>query len=394
MSNPTTLVEQFDGSLGEFTGVDPIRFDDGLRLEQAGTNLIANPTAVTNLTGWTPGSANVSIQRVTSLPAPLPGTLAGLVTTGFRMHATANDASFAQVATPLTLTAVPHAFGVLVYIPTSYTGAIPRLRQRNFTSATGDDFAAANPSLRDQWQLLDVTFTPAGGDLSGDFWVQIGGTINSGDEFWFACAQAEVGSYASSFILSSLGDGHSASPSPHSRAASSASISPSGILSPASGAIAARITPTIETGLEEIWGECGTKGSGTDHVRWGRDASKHPFVEWSSNDAAYQRLTASETVSAGEQKDLVLNHSGTGQSLSVDAGMLQSASRAAVSASWGAGDLKLEATAGGVIVAPFATFDRPLTALEIATLNSKQNWTMGTLSGRSLIATQFQLRPY
>ena len=396
MSNPTALVEQFDGDAGAFSVVDPERYDDGLWLERAGTNLVLNPAAVTDTTGWGINDANVPIERVTSLPAPLPGELAELVTTGFRMHATATSAVFAVANIGLTLTAAAYTYSGYFYIPASYTGAAPRLRRGDFGSATGDDFEAANLFLRDQWQELDITFTPNAGDLVGDLRVQIGGTINSGDEFWFACMQAEVGSYASSFILSSLGDGYSSSPSPHSRAASSASIPTAGILSPVSGAIAARITPTIETGVEEIWGACGVKGAGTDHVQWGRDSTKHPFVEWSSNDAAYERLTSTHTLDAETGCFLYLDWTGTDISLQVDDQTIETDTRDAVEDDFSTGDLTLQASAGGVVYGELATFSEPLTSAQIATLEARQAWSMGTLSESpySRIRSQFELRPY
>src|SRR5690606_2516484 len=85
------------------------------------------------------------------------------------------------------------------------------------------------------------------------------------------------------------------------RAASSASISPSGIFDTYLGAIVFVATPTIETGAEEIWGELGEKLAGADHIRWGRDSTKHPFVEWSGNDSAYTRVTLTATVDAGDE---------------------------------------------------------------------------------------------
>ena len=102
-------------------------------------------------------------------------------------------------------------------------------------------------------------------------------------------------------------------------------------------------TPAVACAPWAIWGEAGVKGSGTDHVRWGRDASKHPFVEWSSNNAAYQRLTASETVDAGVEHLCYIGWDSTGQQLSIDAGALQTGSRAAVSGSFGSGPLTLKA---------------------------------------------------
>ena len=221
--------------------------------------------------------------------------------------------------------------------------------------------------------------TPNAGDVVGQVRLRTASEWNTGDWIIGTAWQNEKSPYATSFTDTT-------------RAASSAAISPTGILDPTSGAVAFRISPTIETGLEEIWGECGVKGSGTDHVRWGRDASTHPFVEWSANNAAYQRLTASETLTAGTAYDVYLGHTGTVTSLAVDAGTLQTGTRAAVSGDFSTGDLTLEASAGGVIYQPFATFNRTLTAKEIATLNGKSNWTMNVLTGNPY--RNFQLRPY
>ena len=115
-------------------------------------------------------------------------------------------------------------------------------------------------------------------------------------------------------------------------------------------------------------------------------------MEWSSNDAAYQRLTGSETLSAGTAYDLYFGWNGTAIELAVDAGTLQTDTRDAVEGDFSTGDLTLEASAGGVIYQPFATFNRTLTAKEIATLNGKNNWTMNVLTGNPYI--NFQLRPY
>lgn len=393
MSNPTSLIESFNGSLGAFAGVDPIRYDTGLWVEEGTTNLANNPVAATNTSSWST-STNRTLARVTSLPAALPSELAALVTTGFSVTATADIVGTGpMLGTSFhTLTAGSHSLSIYVYIPTAYAGSTIEARFSGFTSATGTTKVSANMSLRDQWQRVSVPDVGIdSGDTGGSLEVSTvsGGSLVNGDVVYFAAVQCEKKSYVTSFALTTFGSGYSAT---NVRAASSASISPSGILAPDSGALAFRITPTIETGLEEIWGECGVKGAGTDHLRWGRDASTHPFVEWSANDAAYQRLTGTETLSAGTAYDLYLGHTGTVTSLAVDAGTLQTGTRAAVSGDFSTGDLTLEASAGGVIYQPFATFNRTLTAKEIATLNGKNNWTMKVLAGNPY--RNFQLRPY
>ncbi len=52
MSNPTMLVESFNGSPGVFAITGPERYDSGLWLERAGANLVVNPSLETGTTGW------------------------------------------------------------------------------------------------------------------------------------------------------------------------------------------------------------------------------------------------------------------------------------------------------------------------------------------------------
>ena len=398
MSNPTSLVESFNGSLGAFAGVDPIRYDTGLWVEEGTTNLANNPVAATNTSSWST-STNRTLARVTSLPAALPNELAALVTTGFSVTATADIVGTGpMLGTSFhALTAGAHSLSIYVYIPTAYAGSTVEARFSGFTSATGTTKVSANMSLRDQWQRVSVPDVGIdSGDTGGSLEVGTvsGGSLVNGDVVYFTAVQCEKKSYVTSFALTTFGSGYSAT---NVRAASSAAISPAGILAPGSGAIAFRITPTIETGLEEIWGECGVKGAGTDHLRWGRDASTHPFVEWSANNAAYQRLTGSETLSAGTAYDLYFGWNGTAIELAVDAGTLQTDTRDAVEGDFSTGDLTLEASAGGVIYDEFATFDRVLTNYEIARLNAAPAWSLVTLAANTQtrrIRQQFQLRPY
>ena len=395
MSNPTTKAATFNGSLDGFTGVDPIRFSSGLWLEEASANSVYNPVAAINATAWSAGT-NVTVSQETSLPGPLPAPLAGLVTTAIKFTATGDATGTVGAGTANPAAAGTYAIGAYVWVPTAFSATSLVLEGQNFVGSSRVD-GTVDLAKRDQWQWVTGSVSPVSGDLNGHVRLQIlSGTMTSGQVVWATVVCLFDESYPTSPIAEVLGTGYAntgaAHNSPTTRAASSASISPSDILRPSAGALAFRVTPTIETGVEEIWGECGVKGAGADHLRWGRDASTHPFVEWSANNAAYQRLTGSETLSAGTAYDLYLGHTGTVTSLAVDAGTLQTGTRDAVSDSWGAGNLKLEATAGGVIYNQFATFNRTLSAKEIATLNGKNNWTMKVLAGNPYI--NFQLRPY
>lgn len=402
MSNPTNAVwpladdlnGQSQSGVVTLTGVEPIRFDDGLWLEDAATNYCRNPSAETNTTGWS--GSNTAITRTTD--HPFSGDYC------FRCQRTSTGGWGTMYATGGTSNRPAAAAGDVWTVRVKLVATAGLTLRLNIGWASGVDgatgisesFATIVTTGGEQEVKLTATAPATTASFIASLEHRVGGTV--GDYWLTDCWEFLKAAYAGSYTDGDQngGDGFdwtaTANASTSTRAASSAFISPADILTPGNGAIAFRVTPTIETGLEEIWGQCGVKGAGTDHLRWGRDASKHPFCEWSSNDAAYQRLTATETVNAGTAYDVYLGHTGTVTSLAVDAGTLQTGTRAAVSGDFSTGDLTLEASAGGVIYQPFATFDRTLTAKEIATLNGKNNWTMKVLAGNPY--RNFQLRPY
>ena len=381
MSNPTTLTSLFDGSAPGWSLSGPERYNSGLWLEEATTNLLRNPSAEADHTTGVAYSGGVTGSRNTDHHS------VGSASFGVVTPATVSTGIVISSATGLGLTGSALPFvGSMDLEGNGSVNVNVVLRYTDTTNTTGSTQLHANGSGYQRVKTPVVTSDPAKTLTSVE--IAARNSANAVITFYPDAAQVEQKAYATSYADGSLGAGYGGSAGAWTRAASSASISPTGILNPASGALAFRITPTIETGLEEIWGECGVKGSGTDHVRWGRDASKHPFVEWSANNASYQRLTGSETLNALTTYDLYLGHSATTISLAVDAGTLQTGTRAAVSGDFSTGDLTLEASAGGVIYQPFATFDRPLMNYEVARLNSAGTWTMGTVLARRFDSVQ------
>lgn len=402
MSNPTQLVEAFISDDGAFTSAGAVRFYDGMWLETGTTNLFPNPVLATDATGWSlVVTANRNVTRDISLPAPLPAELASLVTTG--VHALAIDqmtGTFGSAMSSSNVTlgsAVPHMCSVYMYIPSSWTGGTPRIGATAFTSATGELEQLANMSTRDQWQRIECgPFTPHGSDLVGTFNVVIAGTgtWNNGQEFWVTGFQIEAGSLATSLAVNTFGTGYSGTTT-QIRAASSAALDPTGIIDTYLGAIAFRCTPTIETGVEEVWGELGEKGAGTDHIKWGRDSSKHPFVEWSGNDSAYTRITLDGTVDAGDEHFYSIEwHVGDAIfALYQDALPGESDAIPTPQEDYGGESLTLKASAGGVIYNGILIANERLTDEQRATLLSKENWSMNTLSAPQRRYEFFQLRP-
>ena len=391
MSNPTTHVESFAGLLGSLSGVEPIRYSGGLWLEEAVTNIHPNPRPTTTDSGAIGSGATITRDTsvrygadAASWKVACPGSIAS---EGIQLRQTGLSVQGGNAWSGQTKVIGPAGKVVRHWLRFLYS------------DTTLQDSSVLTLTLSGDWQdIVRQNVVSNGAKTISAVLLMVRNNAAEAYEFNCTRVQIEERPYATSVAIGDLGAGYAHTGTPYqsasTRAASSAAISPTGILSPASGALAFRATPTIETGLEEIWGECGVKGAATDHTQWGRDATKHPFVEWSANNAAYQRITATETVDAETEYFLYFGYNGTDTYLQVDSGTPQTGTRDVVEDDFSVGDLTLEASAGGVIVSPFATFDRPLTDTEIATLAARQGWSMSTLGSTTRrIRAQFELRP-
>lgn len=349
MSNPTLLVSPFNESLaltdangaGTWTGVEPIRFDDGLWVEEGTTNLVTNPSFEVNTTGWVVALPNRTASRVTSHARSGSASLQVTHTAG-----TGSQGAVSGIQN-ITLTAVAHTWSCYVYIPSSWTGGTIVLTTAGFVSASLPAVTEANMAITDQWQRLEYTFTPDAGDLVGDVYVSATSwTIN--ESVYIDCAQVEAKAYATSYCDGSLGDGYAWTGTAHAststRAASSASVDPTDRIDPASGAIAFRYKRLIDTGGEEVILTCGSVGSGTDYLEIGVDANDDLYMEWNSDNAGAQRVTSTfGNIATNTEYLFYADWDGTTIRLSVDNGALDSDTRDAVEGDWGAGDLELVA---------------------------------------------------
>lgn len=397
MSNPTTLVESFASELGAFSGSGAIRFASGLWLEQGTTNLLANPIFFDDTSGWGFGGANRSVTWTDSLPYPLPDELADSCTTGVYALATGQMTGtfpgIGSLSSDLTLAASAHMCSVYLYIPSGWSGGTPRLYIGNLSGASGEVLQLANMSIRDDWQRVECgPFTP-GVDVTGRPAMNIEGTgsWNNGEYLWIAGFQFEQQSIATSLAEASFGTGYSASPAPHSRAASSAAISPTGILAPGSGALAFRFRRLIDTGGTETILICGTAGSGTDYLSISVNSSDKLVVSWNSDNAGAQTVTSTDSIAVDTEYFVYTDWNSTDINLRVDT-TTDTDTRDAVQDDFGAGDLTLEASAGGAIFNGFAAYDRPLTDYEQSRLYAQPVWGLQTLK-RSNKFNTFQLRP-
>jgi hypothetical protein len=149
------------------------------------TNKITNPSFETDTAGWAVGGTNTLVQS--SVEARW-GQDSGKAT--YQDNAILAAFSF-------TATAVAHALSVYLWIPTAYNGTNLRLEASNFVGATGTLAVDANMDIRDRWQRLSLSFTPAGGDLVGELKIAERGTVPTAGRFvYLDGAQAETGTSA------------------------------------------------------------------------------------------------------------------------------------------------------------------------------------------------------
>ncbi len=238
MSNPVLLVASLASSLaytdragaGTLTGVDPIRYDNGLWLEQGTSNYARNQVAKNDTVQWGVDST-ATWTRETTLPGPLPGWLAPLVTTCFKFTATANIVGGASSLVYTTNDAVPGAGTYIpaayIWVPSSYGTAPLTIHGAAYTGGTTSE-GSVDLGLRDQWQLCQGEQVVVGGDLTGVLGVvRSGGTIATGESFYLTLAMFQPAPLTSPAV-GSFGMGYAfagtVERSTSTRAASSASV--------------------------------------------------------------------------------------------------------------------------------------------------------------------------
>lgn len=336
MSNPTTLVESFDGDAGAFSVSGPERYNDGLWLEEGTTNWLLNPDFETNLSNWNfDGGVN-------------PSRVTGEATSGtYALEldiATASDDRGMSTGGVVPANADGEPWTVSSYMRSDSVGA--SLLNFALELNSGGGFlrvgATDSQSIGATKQRFDMSFsTGASTALLELGWRRQGTNLET---IYIDAMQAERKPYATSFAHSALGPGYSAGGGgEHIRAAGTASVDPAGLLSPGQGSLAFRFRRLIDTGGEELYFACGTVGSGTDALRGGVDSSDHPFVEWNANNAGWERLTATETVSVDTEFVYLADWDGTTVQLQIDGGTIHAGTRDTPEDNWGAGELILEA---------------------------------------------------
>ena len=345
MPNPMSHLSTFDGSSPGWSVVAPNRFDGGIWLEEVGTNLVANPVLATNTYGWDRWGAT-AVTRVDttltigdwSLQLTRPATESsqkGIASNSVgRMPVTAGLAYMASLSAVSSVAINNAVIGI------RWLDASNALLS---TTSVGSQAVGTDPAYPTRLRITGVA--PANATQAEIVAYTTAGAI--GDWQQYTRFQLEQHDYETSLIVGNKGGGYGYTGTPNqsssTRAASSAAISPSGILSPDSGAVAFRFTRKIDTGGIETILECGTDGASTDYLALTIDASDKLVMAWTANGGSAQTVTSAESIAVDTEYLLYIEWDGTQMALSLDNGALVTGTRDTPQGSWGAGDLVLKA---------------------------------------------------
>lgn len=322
MSNPTNGVWQFDGASGSFVITGPERYDSGLWLEEGTTNRMANPSVETNTTNWAATSGLTLTQD---------GSQASDGTKSVNVVAASGSIGKRLLAATATGLATAGGISVAVAIDLWGTGTVKLQASVDYTDASSDagtmgsDIVLtatptryyAAPMATNGAKTINVARVSA--------WCQTAAVNFNGD-----AAQVEWKAYSTSYTGTT-------------RAASSAAISPAGILSPTEGGFAIKaFRRKLDTGSAEVLLESGTSGSGTDRLRLYINSSDKLVMEWVSDGAAATTLTTAASIATNTDYFIYADWKDTLVRLRLDA-VMATGTRNTPEGSWGAGALTLKA---------------------------------------------------
>lgn len=153
----------------------------------ATTNLVTNPSFETGTTGWSADGTNTIAQ---SASQQCRGAYSLLCTYQ-------DDTDLARFAS-LTLTAAAYVFSAHVYLSSTWDGGAVQLAIENFASASTGT-ATTTTTTTGEWVRLEMTFTPDGGDLTGDLIIETASAPTAGRTIYVDAVQCELQSTITSY---------------------------------------------------------------------------------------------------------------------------------------------------------------------------------------------------
>ena len=193
-----TVLEQY-GPVAPTTATQPLRYPpvkygDGVFVEEGTTNLITNPSFETNTTGWTGAGTAPTLTRSTA--RSFVGS-ASLLVTWPAAAAQASVVLWNNLAATISQT---YTISVWVYVPTGSPAV-------SLGYYDGANHILATSTLFDRWQRLTGTFT-AGFTGTHGVGIYNAATATAGQSCYVDAVQAENKTYSTSFCDGSLGSGY------------------------------------------------------------------------------------------------------------------------------------------------------------------------------------------
>lgn len=210
--------------------VEPSLYDRGLagmRFEEGTTNLVTNPVAGVDTTGYISGGTSNLHERVViadeGLPA-LPDNLS-TITTALKLTLDgvtdkAQLVSWAPSFSSMDFGAAGRkALSAYVLIPEDWDGGAPAISVFNAAGSTSVETSPASLALRGQWQRIHHIRDIDAGDTTGAFAIRnTGGSGTNGRSIYVTVLQAEAKPRPTSECVGSMGTGYSWASTAHASA--------------------------------------------------------------------------------------------------------------------------------------------------------------------------------
>ncbi len=193
------------------------RFGAASALYRDATNRIPNGSFEIDTSPWSAGSGK-AVSRSTL------NSLSGFASVAIS-HLSGSSVTYASV-TDLTLaTSGAHVVSAYIWLPSDWDGTAPAVNLASFSGSTLLDSSrrAANPAIREAWQRVWEVRSIAAGDLVGNVgFFESGSLPSAGKSFFVDAVQVEQGTYPTSYLDGSLGEGYAWTGTPHASASTRA----------------------------------------------------------------------------------------------------------------------------------------------------------------------------
>lgn len=328
MSNPTTLASLFNGAAPGWAITGPERYVNGLWLEEGTTNELANSSFEANTSGWAANNSGNTIERTTDRSSDGAASLRIVGDGSVSQQGTSNSGS-----SPAATSGERWALSADVFAVGGETVRFVA-SERNSGGGLVLDTQGPTLTLASGWHRRNFAATLAGGGTVARVRFKFFTPTAQAIDLDLDACQLEKKPYATSYTAGT-------------RAASSASISPAGILSPVKGSLPFWFRRKIDTGGIEPIVDCGDGTSGKDRLRVRINAADKLELSWQTNGGGERVIQSAVSLAVDTDYLIYVGWNGVHMELSVSTlgnpGAKATGTRDAPAGDWGTAPLTLKA---------------------------------------------------